>query len=74
MEIDKNYINKELIDEAEEMIKNSQTLIQIMENYKKKKEKEKKFLSKKRNLNDTNENNNENNNETKENLLDDILN
>ena len=70
MEIDKNYINKELIDEAEEMIKNSQTLIQIMENYKKKKEKEKKFLSKKRNLNDINENNNE----TKENLLDDILN
>ena len=70
MEIDKNYINKELIDEAEEMIKNSQTLIQIMENHKKKKEKEKKFLSKKRNLNDINENNNE----TKENLLDDILN
>ena len=64
-----NKHNIELLNEAEEMIKNSKTIIEIMENYKKNK-KEKKLISKKRKLekiiNDKNE--------TKENLLEDILN
>jgi hypothetical protein len=51
------------------MIKNSKTIIEIMENYKKNK-KEKKLISKKRKL----EKIISDKNETKENLLEDILN
>ena len=71
-EINNNIIsnyNLELVNEAEEMIKNSKTIIEIMDNYKKNK-KEKKLISKKRKP----QNILNNNNETKENLLEDILN
>ena len=51
------------------MIKNSKTIIEIIENYKKNK-KEKKLISKKRKP----QNILNNKNETKENLLEDILN
>ena len=71
-EINNNIIsnyNLELVNEAEEMIKNSKTIIEIMDNYKKNK-KEKKLISKKRKP----QNILNNKNETKENLLEDILN